>query len=239
MPLPGQCPTVNVVDVHLTRARQALRDAVAVVPHTDADGLAAGAIALRARGEGAADAILLERGADAVRATTHPLPDGPLAVARLGRAADPQRPGVLVDHHVPEAAAQDPTSSWSPRTARTPSVPTAPLMRRVAPRRSRRGWPRVGAVGDLGDSGFALPECAGARAKTRDQEARRARQRAAAAARRPGAHRARPARRARRPAPAALRDPRIAELEEAKARVAAEFDRVVRTPPRVERARGG
>ena len=42
---------MTAIHPHLRRARQALREAVAVVPHTDADGLAAGAIALRERGE--------------------------------------------------------------------------------------------------------------------------------------------------------------------------------------------
>jgi oligoribonuclease NrnB/cAMP/cGMP phosphodiesterase (DHH superfamily) len=42
-------------------AREPLLRPDYVVPHTDADGLAAGAIALRARGEGAAAAVPQER----------------------------------------------------------------------------------------------------------------------------------------------------------------------------------
>jgi hypothetical protein len=42
-------------------ARELLLRPDYVVPHTDADGLAAGAIALRARGESAAAAVLQER----------------------------------------------------------------------------------------------------------------------------------------------------------------------------------
>ena len=44
------------------RARAALAHVVEVVPHTDADGLAAGAIVLRALGRPADDALLLGRG---------------------------------------------------------------------------------------------------------------------------------------------------------------------------------
>src|SRR4029453_4646449 len=54
--------STSATDIHLTRAHQALSNAFAVVPNTDADGLAAGAIALRVRGEGASAAVLLDRG---------------------------------------------------------------------------------------------------------------------------------------------------------------------------------
>ena len=105
-------------------ARQALLDAVAVVPHTDADGLAAGAIALRARGEGADAAILLGRGRT------------PFEVSAYGEQ---------------------------------PEVSTAPLMRRLVP--AAPPWlAAVGAVGDLGDAGLALPECAGAAPKSAIRE---------------------------------------------------------------------
>ena len=46
----------------MTGLIEALRGADVVVPHTDADGLAAGAIALRERGEPAAAARLYGRG---------------------------------------------------------------------------------------------------------------------------------------------------------------------------------
>jgi len=42
--------------------RELLLSVDRVVPHTDADGLAAGALALRARGKGAGAAVLLGRG---------------------------------------------------------------------------------------------------------------------------------------------------------------------------------
>jgi hypothetical protein len=51
----------------VARVRDAVLGADHVVPHTDADGLAAGAIALRARGEGADAAVLLGRGPNGSR----------------------------------------------------------------------------------------------------------------------------------------------------------------------------
>ena len=89
-------------DAHLARARQALRNAVAVVPHTDADGLASAAIALRERRERADAAVLLERGHTPWEPDA-PLPDGALAVPDWGMRPL-ARPALLVDHHAPEAA---------------------------------------------------------------------------------------------------------------------------------------
>src|SRR3954452_6136680 len=138
----------------------ALRNAVAVVPHTDADGLAAGAIALRERGERADAAVLLSRGQTPfAQPPPQALPDGALAVLDWGvRALD--RPGLLVDHHLPEAAPRDDqvvVSSYG----RRPETPTAPLMRRIVT--AAPAWlAGVGAVGDLGRAGLDLPECAGA-----------------------------------------------------------------------------
>jgi single-stranded-DNA-specific exonuclease len=218
---------MNALDVHLVRARQALLNAAAVVPHTDADGLAAGAIALRARGERAADAVLLDRGQTPF-APGAPLPDGPLAVLDWG-VRELERPAVFVGHHVPEAAPREDqvmVSSYGEQ----PEVPTAALMRRVLP--DAPPWlAAVGAVGDLGPSAFALDECAGApRAAVR-----RLTGLVNAARRCPGG----PVRTAlallvEHDDPAtALLDPRIAELEEAKRAWKAELDRVVRTGPQV------
>ncbi len=165
-------------------ARRTLLDAVAVVPHTDADGLAAGAIALRARGEGAAAAILLGRG-ETPFDDDAPLPVGPLAILDWGiRPLD--RPALLVDHHAADGSVlldrRYPTAIQDALVVWDPEAPTAALMRRVVP--EAPAWlAAVGAVGDAGDAGFALP--------------------------------------------------RIAELQEAKAAWRAEFDRVVRTAPRV------
>ena len=87
---------------HLVRARQALRNAAAVVPHTDADGLAAGAIALRERGECADAAVLLEPGTTPWTPGTD-LPEGPLAILDWGvRELDVDMDEVfpLLDTHV-------------------------------------------------------------------------------------------------------------------------------------------
>lgn len=220
-------PPVNALDVHLVRARQALLNATAVVPHTDADGLAAGAIALRARREPAAAAVLLERGQTPF-APDAALPDGPLAVLDWGvRALD--RPGVLIDHHLPEAAPREDQIMVS-SYGEWPEVPTAALMRRVLP--DAPAWlAAVGAVGDLGPAGFALDACAGAPAAS----VRRLTGLVNAPRRCPdGPVRTALALLVEHDDPAdALLDPRVAELEAAKRAWKAEFDRVVRTPPQV------
>lgn len=225
--LPGHAGPVNAVEVHLSRARQALRNAAAVVPHTDADGLAAGAIALRERGEDASAAVLLGRG-QTPWGPGAPLPNGPVAVLDWG-VRELDRPGVLVDHHMPESGPRDDqvvVSSYGEQ----PEVPTAPLMRRVLP--DAPAWlAAVGAVGDLGQPGLALAECAGA--------PRTAVKRLATLVNAPRRLPAGPVRTAlallvEHDSPAdALLDPRIAELEEAKLEWKAEFDRAVRTAPLV------
>lgn len=208
-------------------ARQALRDAVAVVPHTDADGLAAGAIALRFRGEGAEAAVLLGRGQTPF-AHDAPLPEGPLAILDWG-IRPLAREALLVDHHAPEAPVGGPLviSAYG----ETPEISTAPLMRRLVP--EAPAWvAAVGAVGDLGSAGFALPECAGAAPKT----AIRSLVPLVNAPRRlpDGPVRTALALLVEHDSPReALRDPRIAELEEAKRAWRSELDRVVRTAPRV------
>ncbi len=145
----------------LTAAREALLAADHVAPHTDADGLAAGALALLARGEDAERAVLLDR-------TRSPwgeapdLPEGSIALLDQGvrRFA---RQGVLIDHHAPEV---DPDAAGDGVTVvtsfgETPETPTAPLVRRVLG--DGPSWlAALGAVGDLGEKGLELPECAGA-----------------------------------------------------------------------------
>jgi single-stranded-DNA-specific exonuclease len=214
-------------DIHLTRAHQALCNAVAVVPHTDADGLAAGAIALRARGERAGDAVLLGRGRTPF-AVDAPLPDGPLAVLDWGMRALP-RPALVVDHHVPEVAPRD-DQVFVTSYGEVPEVPTAALMRRVEP--GAPAWlAAVGAVGDLGPPAFRLPECEGA--------PRTAVRRLAGLVNAPRRLPDGPVREAlgilvdHDEITDALLDPRAALLEEAKRAWRAEFDRVVRTPPQV------
>jgi single-stranded-DNA-specific exonuclease len=129
-----------------------------VVPHVDADGLAAGALALRARGEGASAAVLLERGQTPF-GPAPPLPAGSVAVLDWG-IRPLARPGLLVDHHAPEAeprADQLAVSGYGEQ----PEVSTAVLLRRIVPE-SPAWLAAAGAFGDLGEAAFALPECAGA-----------------------------------------------------------------------------
>ena len=137
-------------------ARRVLLAVDHVVPHADADGLAAGALALRARRGSAADAILLERG-ETPFGPRPPLPPGSVAVLDWG-VRPLARPGVVVDHHAPEAnprADQIVVSGYG----EVPEITAAPLVRRLLP--ETPAWvAAVGAVGDLGDAGFALPECA-------------------------------------------------------------------------------
>jgi hypothetical protein len=65
------------------QARAVLLEVDAVVPHADADGLAAGAMALRARAESAEAAILLGRG-ETPFGPDAPLPGGAVAVLDWG-----------------------------------------------------------------------------------------------------------------------------------------------------------
>jgi single-stranded-DNA-specific exonuclease len=218
-------------DIHLSRALMALRNAVAVVPHTDADGLAAGALALRERGEGAGAAVLLGRG-ETPWGPGVSLPDGPLAILDWGvRALD--RPALVVDHHSPEAGPREDqvvVSSYG----EVPEAPTAVLMARIVP--GAPAWlAAVGAVGDLGTDGFERPETRGA--------PKGAVRRLAGLVNAPRRLPDGPVRTAlallveHDDAAGALADPRVAELEEAKRVWRAEFDRAVRTAPRVgERA---
>jgi single-stranded-DNA-specific exonuclease len=216
-------------------ARQTLMDAVAVVPHTDADGLSAGAIALRARGEGAGAAVLLGRGVTPFQPDA-PLPAGPLAVLDWG-VRPLGRPGLLVDHHAPEAEVVEGrlVGLGAPLVVTSygevPETPTAPLMRRIVS--EAPPWlAAVGAVGDLGDPGLALPECHGARTKT-------AIKKLVSLVNAPRRLPDGPVRTAlallveHEDPREALKDPRVAELEEAKAAWRAEFDRVVRTAPKM------
>jgi single-stranded-DNA-specific exonuclease len=209
--------------------RAALLAADAVVPHTDADGLAAGALALRARGEGADAAILLRRG-ETPFGPAAPLPPGSVAVLDWG-VRRVLRPGVLVDHHAPETE-PGPDQVVLSGYGETPETTTAALVRRILP--EAPGWlAAVGAVGDLGDAGFALPECEGAPRGA----VRKLVPLVNAPRRLPGG----PVRDAlallvESASPeAALRDPRIARLEEARDEWRSELERVRRTAPAVGR----
>src|SRR5215218_8549305 len=140
--------------------RVAILAADHVVPHTDADGLAAGALALRARGEGAEAAVLLGRG-EVPFGPDPPLPPGTVAVLDWG-LRPLERGGAIVDHHEPEVAPEGAAAGGAPVAVLSDrAAPTAALVRRLLP--EQPAWlAAAGAVGDLGDEGFGFPECAGA-----------------------------------------------------------------------------
>ena len=145
------------VELSIAPFRAALLSAEHVVPHTDADGLAAGALALRARGEAAADAVLLRRG-ETPFGDEPPLPPGVVALLDWG-VRPLARPGLLVDHHAPEADDVGGALVLSGH-GETPDTTTAALVRRLVP--EQPAWlAALGAYGDLGDAAFALPECEG------------------------------------------------------------------------------
>jgi hypothetical protein len=212
-------------EFHLSRARMALRNVVAVVPHPGADGLAAGAIALRTRNERAQAATLVSTDPFAPGA---PLPEGPLAILDWGmRVLD--RPALIVDHDLPEAAPREDqivVCSYGEQ----PTVPTAALMRRVLP--DAPAWlAAVGAVGEVGPAAFALPECDGAPQSTV--------RRLAGLVNAPRCCPDGPVRTALAvlvdhddPADALL-DRRIAELEDARREWKAEFERALEAVPDV------
>lgn len=205
--------------------RELLLSADRVVPHTDADGLAAGALALRARREGAEAAVLLGRG-ETPFGPNAPLPQGSVAVLDWG-VRRVERPGLLVDHHAPEAEPRADQAVLS-GYGEEPETATAPLVRRLVP--EEPAWlAAVGAFGDLGTAGLALPECAGA--------PRGAVRRLVPLVNAPRRLPDGPVREAlallvesESPA-AALADERIALLADARSAWRAEFDRAVRTAP--------
>ena len=217
----------------LAGARAALLAADLVVPHTDADGLAAGALALRARRDAARDAVLLGRG-QTPYGEAPPLPHGSAAVLDWG-VRPLLRPGILVDHHA---------SEWEPGNGEVmvvsaygedPETTTAPLVRRLDP--DEPAWlAAVGAVGDLGDVGFRLPECSPAPRGA----VRRLVPLVNAPRRLPdGPVRAALALLCEAESPAAgLADPRIALLEEARCEWRSEYEHVRRTAPSLEQAGG-
>ena len=216
--------------MQVSEPRAALLGARTVVPHTDADGLAAGALALRARGEDAGAAVLLRRG-ETPFGTNAPLPEGSVAVLDWG-VRPLHRPGILVDHHAPEAKPRNGQVVVS-GYGEQPETTTAALVRRLLP--ETPAWvAAVGAVGDLGDQGFALPETAGA--------PRGAVRRLVPLINAPRRLQDGPVGDAlallveTASANEALHDRRITLLEEARAEWRSEFERVRRTAPSVGRA---
>lgn len=208
------------------RARELLARGT-VLCHDDADGLSSGAIVLRATGGTARDAILLERGMTPW-APDAPLPDGPVAVLDWG-IQPLERPALYVDHHALEVEELRDDQVAVCGAAADPEVTTSVLMGRLAPEVPT--WlAAVGAVGDLGDRGLALPEFAEGIVKA---HVRRLATLVNSPRRMPGG----PLRTAlailveAESAKAALADERIAELEEAKAWWRSEFEQVIRTAP--------
>jgi single-stranded-DNA-specific exonuclease len=215
-------------EVLLDCARALLAEVATVVPHTAADGLAAGAIVLRERGQSAAAAVLFGRGETPWR---DPLAAGTPALLDSGMRSL-EGPALIIDHHAPEAeprARQVVLSGYGAN----PETTTAPLTRRLCP--AQPAWlAAVGAVGDPGDRGFALPECAGAPRTA----VRRLVPLINAARRGPdsGGVRTALALLVEHEDPlAALADPRIAELEAARDAWRSAWEQVRRTPPRVGR----
>ena len=214
------------------RAAERLMKSVAVLPHTDADGLAAGAIALRALGWPAGRATLLRRGVNPFNATLD-LPDGPVAVLDQGVRPYPGRPSVFVDHHAPEVPAEGLPADQLVVSGHgePPGVSTSVLMRRVLP--DAPAWlAAVGAAGDYGDAGLKRPECAG----IVKSHVKKLVPLVNAPRRGPGLEGVFTALailvESESPK-AALADPRLAELEDAKRAYRAAFDAAVKTAPRV------
>jgi single-stranded-DNA-specific exonuclease len=199
-----------------------------VVPHTDADGLSAGAIALRARCEDADAAVVLRRG-ETPFGDGAPLPPGAVAVLDWGvrRLA---RPGLIVDHHAPEAE-PGPDVLLVSGYGEQPPVSTSVLVWRIAAAAPR--WlAALGAYGDLGAAGLRLAETAGVEAAA----VRRLAPLVNAPRRLPDGSLVRDALALLVRAPdaaAALADPLIGGLADARAAVAAEQRRLMRVGPRV------
>ena len=140
------------------RLRYALRAARFVCPHTDADGLAAGALALRFRGESASDAVLLGRGQTPFMAGA--LPEArPAAILDWGVRSF-IGPALFVDHHYPEAAPPPDQLVLSGYGA-DPEVSTSILVSRLLGDDSEPWLAAIGAVGDLGRRAWDLPDLAG------------------------------------------------------------------------------
>jgi single-stranded-DNA-specific exonuclease len=210
----------------VARARELLA-AGTVICHDDADGLSSGAIALRATDRTADDAVLMARGRTPWQDDTE-LPAGPLAVLDWG-IQPLDRPALYVDHHALELDTLRDDQVAVCGAGASPEVTTSVLMGRLAPEVPR--WlAAVGAVGDLGDRGLALPEFADGIVKA---HVRRLATLVNSPRRMPDG----PLRTALAilvdadTAKEALADPRIEQLEEAKAWWRSEFEQVIRTAP--------
>jgi single-stranded-DNA-specific exonuclease len=128
-----------------------------VCPHTDADGLASGALVLAAKGQKASAAVLLRRGMT-------PFDKGTLSAQRPAVILDWgvrtfRGVALFIDHHAPEAELAD-TQLQVSGYGITPEVSTSILTSRIVP--GAGAWvAAVGAVGDLGDRAWSLPDLHG------------------------------------------------------------------------------
>ena len=216
----------------LAAARDRLTGAAAVVPHTDADGLASGAIALWAMKASPDKALLLGRGQTPFGPDA-PLPKGTVAVLDWG-VRQVCRPALIVDHHAPEV---EPTADQLLVSGYAEGAPvsTAVLMRRIVPD-CPGWWAAAGGFGDYGDAALALPECQ-AIPKGSKSAMKKLVPLINAPRRLPGTDAVRTALQLMLDHPddprAVLKDDRIEVLEAAKAEYRAGFDAAVRTAPRV------
>jgi single-stranded-DNA-specific exonuclease len=128
-----------------------------VCPHTDADGLASGALALAAKGRDASAALLLGRGVTPFQEGAIPAPR-PVALLDWG-VREFHGEALFVDHHAPEAQPREGQLVVS-GYGEEPEVSSSILTARIVP--APAAWvAAVGAVGDLGDRAWQLRELDG------------------------------------------------------------------------------
>lgn len=140
------------------QGRLLLKEAAFVCSHNDADGLAAAALAARWREEDAAQILLLKRGQTPFDPDLLPR-DRPAALLDWGVRAF-HGPAVFVDHHFPEtqpSAGQVVVSGYG----EDPEVSTSVLVARLVGEQMPAWLAAVGAVGDLGDEAWKLPDLVG------------------------------------------------------------------------------
>jgi hypothetical protein len=201
----------------------ALRAAAVVVPHTDADGLASGALALRARGEDAEAAVLLGRGE---------VPwgrDFGGSVALLDWGVRPSAPP-RGDRRPPRARGRSGAANAGAERVRRRAGALDGRARALGVPEQPAWVAAVGAVGRPRRRRLRAARNAPGAPKTAVRKLVPARQRARAGCRTARAHRL--ALLVEHDDPkSALADPRVAELDEARRAWRAGFDVAVRTAP--------
>ena len=140
------------------RGRRLLEQAAFVCSHGDADGLAAAALAARWRQEAAVSIILLARGQTPFEPGLLP---GERPAALLDWGVRPFDGSVVfVDHHFPEAHPSEEQVVVS-GYGEQPEVSTSVLVARLIGQQAASWVAAVGAVGDLGDRAWQLPDLNG------------------------------------------------------------------------------